>query len=842
MMTHRSFCKPPLLYLFILLTISCFPKLYGRLLVILFSILATALQLSAQSFQKVYTNPERNALFAAIGVSVDGNDNVYVNSYDLGGSIITKLEADGAVEWAQRVYTSNQQYDSNDFGSVLSMCGLQNGDLAFTVNEWDTVMDTLEVAKTNSEGELIWSKAFPEIRHLRAGTDPLLLNPYTSVHEVGDEIIVVDIPADGNGNNGVAIMHLSEDGNLSDGSIYQTQDALPYYRISTSHYEDTLLVFASQLEGQKYLFEYNLEQREMTQVFEVNCNNCGLKVAQSEAGQRFMLVSNSAGTRLAKYNSGFELEWCRSYDNAFELAANGEELFLSGIGTFGTYVLNIAPSDGSLNWGKLYIEESAFVTDLAGLSTGGLVISKLDMSNDTDTRIILTDSLGEVAVCAPTPICSIEASEATAPTFTAVSFSRSPINEQIDYEVNLETINLEVEDYCTSSYDPDSIVFSPYPLCVGDTTTASHSTKTLPVDDNAWAAPGGSLIPLQTDSIQLVYNQAGTYEVQYEWALFGCRDTAKAEVEIGEAPVFSLPADSALCPGDSLLLSTALDPDSYELEWQDGSTQAERWAVAPGLYYLTATSLSTRCRSTDSTALTALPLPLVDLGEDIVECAAEWTIGNILDPSWDYIWNTGATLPETTVAQSGTYRLSVTNNEGCTGSDSLEVSLLARPQFRYSSDTSFCPGRPALLSARAAGKDSLTFLWPDGSSGNTFQPGQPGTYLLIASNAACKDTVAIVVEAGDCQSEVFLPTAFSPNGDGRNDIFQAYGPGIEPLRLQIYHRWGGLLYEGTAADARWDGQADGKAVNAGHYVYVLEYRDRLSLEVRQLSGTVALVR
>ncbi|NBC09579.1 MAG: T9SS type B sorting domain-containing protein [Bacteroidetes bacterium] len=790
----------------------------------------------------MYTNPERNAFFGATGVSVDGNDNVYVNSYDLGGSIITKLGADGAVEWAQRVYTSNQQYNSDDSGSVLSMCGLQNGDLTFTVNEWNIAMDTLEVARTNSEGELIWSKAFPEVRHLRAGTDPLLLNPYTSVHEVGDEIIVVDIPADGNGNNGLAIMHLSEDGNLSDGSIYQTQDALPYFRIATSRYEDTLLVFAIQLEGPQYLFEYNLEQREMVQVFEVNCNDCRLKIAQGEAGQRFMLVSNSTGTRLAKYNSDLELEWCRSYDNAFELAANGEELFLSGIDTFGTYVINVAPSDGSLNWGKLYIGDSAFITDLAGLSTGGVVVSKLDESNDTDTRIILTDSVGEVAMCAPTPICSIEAPEANAPTFTAVSFSRSPISEQIDYEVNLETVNLEIEDSCTSSYDPDSIVFSPYPLCVGDTATASHSTNTLPVDDDAWTAPGGSLIPLQTDSIQLVYGQAGTYEVQYEWSLFGCRDTASAEVAIGEAPVFSLPADSALCPGDSLLLSTALDPDSYELEWQDGSTQAERWATAPGLYHLTATSLSTRCRSTDSTALTALPIPLVDLGEDIVECAAEWTIGNTLDPSWDYIWNTGATLPETTVAQSGTYRLSVTNNEGCTSSDSLEVSLLDRPQFRYSSDTSFCPGRPILLNARSASKDSLTFLWPDGSSGNTFRPDQPGTYSLIAANAACKDTVAIVVEAGDCQSEVFVPTAFSPNDDGRNDFFQAFGPGIEPLRLQIYHRWGGLLYEGMGANARWDGRANGKTVNAGHYAYVLEYRDRLSLEVRQISGTVAVVR
>jgi len=64
---------------------------------------------------------------------------------------------------------------------------------------------------------------------------------------------------------------------------------------------------------------------------------------------------------------------------------------------------------------------------------------------------------------------------------------------------------------------------------------------------------------------------------------------------------------------------------------------------------------------------------------------------------------------------------------------------------------------------------------------------------------------------------------------------------IEPLRLQIYHRWGGLLYEGMGANARWDGRANGKTVNAGHYAYVLEYRDRLSLEVRQISGTVAVV-
>ena len=154
-------------------------------------------------------------------------------------------------------------------------------------------------------------------------------------------------------------------------------------------------------------------------------------------------------------------------------------------------------------------------------------------------------------------------------------------------------------------------------------------------------------------------------------------------------------------------------------------------------------------------------------------------------------------MASVTINQAGTYQLTVTDAQGCSGTDSLQAVVLPAPQFGYTSDTSYCPGRPLMLRAEALSEDELQWLWPDGSNGPRFQPDTTaGTFPLIVSNAACSDTVLIEVKKGDCRSDVFIPSAFSPNDDGRNDIFKVYGPEIEPIRLRIYDRWGGLLYEG----------------------------------------------
>ncbi|NNF02547.1 MAG: gliding motility-associated C-terminal domain-containing protein [Bacteroidia bacterium] len=71
---------------------------------------------------------------------------------------------------------------------------------------------------------------------------------------------------------------------------------------------------------------------------------------------------------------------------------------------------------------------------------------------------------------------------------------------------------------------------------------------------------------------------------------------------------------------------------------------------------------------------------------------------------------------------------------------------------------------------------------------------------------------------------LYVPSAFTPNGDGINDVFGAYGEALLNFNMQIWNRWGQLLFESTDATARWDGSYKGEKVPEGTYVYIINAR------------------
>jgi gliding motility-associated-like protein len=88
---------------------------------------------------------------------------------------------------------------------------------------------------------------------------------------------------------------------------------------------------------------------------------------------------------------------------------------------------------------------------------------------------------------------------------------------------------------------------------------------------------------------------------------------------------------------------------------------------------------------------------------------------------------------------------------------------------------------------------------------------------------------------------IFIPNAFSPNGDGDNEFFFPVGSNAEFLEMRIYNRWGELLYTTTDIDAGWDGTFKGKEVPIGVYTWVVHYLD-LEDKEQIASGNVSLLR
>jgi gliding motility-associated-like protein len=89
--------------------------------------------------------------------------------------------------------------------------------------------------------------------------------------------------------------------------------------------------------------------------------------------------------------------------------------------------------------------------------------------------------------------------------------------------------------------------------------------------------------------------------------------------------------------------------------------------------------------------------------------------------------------------------------------------------------------------------------------------------------------------------QVFIPNAFSPNGDGRNDIMQVYGTNIRTIRFMVFNQWGEKISESSNPANVWDGKHKGKLQPAGVYMYVCELYTMNGVKVIK-KGAINLIR
>jgi gliding motility-associated-like protein len=160
------------------------------------------------------------------------------------------------------------------------------------------------------------------------------------------------------------------------------------------------------------------------------------------------------------------------------------------------------------------------------------------------------------------------------------------------------------------------------------------------------------------------------------------------------------------------------------------------------------------------------------------------------------------------------------------------------PYFTLGKDTSICEGGQYILqpSVSIAG----SFLWQDGSNGASLVVTKEGIYSLTASNQCGTYTDSILISAGFCN--ILMPTGFTPNGDGLNDIFRVKYPfAVKSFHLLIYNRWGEKVFETNNIREGWDGYWKGELSLQGIYVWVISFTDTNN-KAQQLKGTVTLIR
>lgn len=220
------------------------------------------------------------------------------------------------------------------------------------------------------------------------------------------------------------------------------------------------------------------------------------------------------------------------------------------------------------------------------------------------------------------------------------------------------------------------------------------------------------------------------------------------QIYAGETVSNFLPADSALCPSDSLLLSV---PGSGNALWSTGDTTNSISVNAAGSYSV---SFQSTCESgADTISITALPtLAGGFLGSDITVCTDDTTMLMADSSATSFLWSTGDTSSSIWVVGPGTYTADVSGVCN-TVSDTIVLvqSALVYSGFLNASSTSACEGDTITLGASAS---YTSYLWSDGSVGSTIGATTAGTYILSVSDGcgAGIDSVALSFTAGPVAS------------------------------------------------------------------------------------------
>ncbi len=337
----------------------------------------------------------------------------------------------------------------------------------------------------------------------------------------------------------------------------------------------------------------------------------------------------------------------------------------------------------------------------------------------------------------------------------------------------------------------------------------------------------------QDASANPVYSvsSAGLFYVEVT-AANGCKKADSIQVMLIPLPAFSLGNDSVICFGDAIVLQTNIA--SLPHQWSTGSLANSIIVNSAGLYWVEVDNFG--CKKRDSVNVFTKPSPVVNLGSDTVLCDIQTMLLDAANNGASYLWHNGSTQPRFSVSSPGIYHVAV-NINGCYSFDTVTVAYNYKPMFSLGPNKAICNSNSLLLDP---GVNNANYLWQDGSTYPTYLVRQTGQFSVMISNECGSLSDTVIIQKGGC--ELFIPNSFTPNGDGKNDIFRPLTFGnFNFYEFTVFNRYGKVVFSSNDPKKGWNGNYMGKDQDAGTYVWKCIYQiDKMMKNTE--TGTVILIR
>jgi gliding motility-associated-like protein len=307
--------------------------------------------------------------------------------------------------------------------------------------------------------------------------------------------------------------------------------------------------------------------------------------------------------------------------------------------------------------------------------------------------------------------------------------------------------------------------------------------------------------------------------------------------------------DTAICLGDTIQRATGI---AAQYTW-DAAEGISAFDVQAPLFFPTATtryfvSMVTPCAFVRDSVLISVQEVIAQASRDTLVCPGE-PVPLRANGGGSYLWTPTAGLndplsptPTARPTASTAYTVAVTDDIGCSDSDTVLVELRPWPFVQAGPGGTIDYGDTFVLTAVGNG----ILSWEDiglaelqDPTAQTVKPDETTTYVVtVIDSAGCKNTSQLTVIVN---GDLYVPNSFTPNGDGYNDGFGASGKDIATITLEVFDRWGLLVWSTTALEGRWDGMYKGREAPVDTYVWKLSATE-LSGRQREAIGHVTLVR
>jgi len=403
---------------------------------------------------------------------------------------------------------------------------------------------------------------------------------------------------------------------------------------------------------------------------------------------------------------------------------------------------------------------------------------------------------------------------------------------------------------CSTISLPVSITFYP----------ATNSTISPPVNI---LLPQGSTVTLTANSGSayqcsngavtqtLVVSALGTFTVTVTDQ--NCCAAAPATTQvtyISPANIISANGPTTICEGDTVSLTSVFPSGN---QWfrnntlLPGAVQSVYKATVSGYYKVRNTPVSGTAVFSDSVQVTVNTVPNAVTSVSDTVCQGSNAILSVMPISgitfnW-YSVSTGGTSLGTGVSfstpslqQTQSYYVELMNGFGCVRSNRFEVVAKMHPQpsaeFDISPANKIPAGFEVLFTNNSV--NGISYYWDFGDPGSVdnnssnqnpihiyAQPGDYPTLLIVTTAEGCVDSIAKIV-AVRLDNNIFIPSGFTPNNDGNNDLFRVRGNNISYSDISIYNQWGQRIWHSPKEQLGWDGNSNGQFVSNGSYAYAIE--------------------